>query len=125
MTKWYSSKAVYRSETGKIFHGADEMKAWMIDLFFSFEKINHISEYYVQYKIGDATKVHVGFRRQLWIKGNTGAEPDTDTPVAWICEIGPADEPDGHLGLQFKNVSLHWDKTKTVELLTKKLPSDA
>jgi hypothetical protein len=125
MTKWYSSKVVYRSETGKLFHGANEMKAWMDELFFSFEKINHILEYYVQYKIGEATKVHVGFRRQLWIKGNVGAEPDTDTPVAWICEIGPTDDADGYLGLQFKHVSLHWDKTRTVEMLKKNLPSDS
>jgi hypothetical protein len=124
MTKWYSSRVVYRSETGKVFHGADEMTAWMSELFFNFEKVHHIREYYVQYRIDKVTKVHVGFRRQLWIKGNVGAEPDTDTPVAWICDVGPTDESDGYLGLQFKNVSIHWDKTKTIELLKKNLPSD-
>lgn len=125
ITKWYSSKVVYRSETGKVFHGADAMLAWMLDLFFRFEKIRHIPEYYIQYKVDGVMKVHVGFRRQLWIKGNTGDEPDTDTPCAWICEIGPAAEPDGTLGLQFKQVSIHWDKTKTVALLKKGLPSDS
>ncbi|OQN95651.1 hypothetical protein B0A48_18175 [Cryoendolithus antarcticus] len=124
MTKWYSSKTVYRSETGKVYHGAEEMKAWMTELFYSFEANKHIPEYYVQYKVDGATKIHVGFRRLLWIKGNTGPEPDTDTPVAWICEIGPADDPDAYLGLQFKTSSIHWDKTQTVALLKKKLPSD-
>lgn len=125
MTRWYSSKTAYRSETGKVFHGAEEMQAWMTELFFTFEKIAHVPEYYIQYNVDGAVKIHAGFRRQLWIKGNTGDEPDTDTPVAWVCEIGPADEADGHLGLQFKDVSLYWDKTKTVALLKEKLPSDS
>lgn len=125
MTRWYSSKTRYRSETGHIFHGAEEMKAWMSELFFSFEKIAHVPEYYLQYELDNGVvKVHAGFRRQLWIKGNNGDKPDTDTPAAWVCEIGPADEADGHLGLQFKDVSLYWDKSKTVALLKKKLPSD-
>lgn len=124
MLKWYSSHVEYRSETGKVFHGADEMKAWMADLFFKFEKINHVPEYYLQYGDGEALKVHMGVRRQLWLKGNTGTEPDVDTPLAWVCEIGPADEPEGYLGLQFKAVNLYWDKAKTVALLQQRLPSD-
>lgn len=132
MTQWYSSKVTFRSETGKLFHGAEEMKTWMKDLFFSFEKIKHVPEYYVQYSSKNAEgkesmKVHAQFRRLLWLKGNTGDEPDVDTPVAWVCEVGKADEgdEDGYLGLQFKDVSLYWDKTKTVALLKKALPSDS
>lgn len=124
MTKWYSSKTFYRSETGHVFHGAAEMREWMKELFFSFEKIAHVPEYYIRYKEGDEYRVHAGFRRQLWIKGNTSDVPDTDTPTSWVTIIGPADEPEGFLGLQFKDTSLYWDKTKTVALLKKALPSD-
>ncbi|GIZ44721.1 hypothetical protein CKM354_000791200 [Cercospora kikuchii] len=131
MTKYYSPKVLFRSETGKLFHGAEEMKTWMKDLFFSFEKIQHVPEYYMQhsYKTAEGqkvTKVHAQFRRLLWLKGNVGDEADVEAPVAWICEIGKADEADGdgYLGLQFKEVSLYWDKTKTVELLKRGLPSD-
>lgn len=124
MTRWYSSKVTYRSETGKVFQSADEMKAWMSELFFSFEKINHVPEYYLQYTEGGVFRVHAGFLRQFWLKGNTGEKPDTETPTSWVCEIGPGDEPDAYLGLQFKKVSLYWDKTKTVELLKRALPSD-
>jgi hypothetical protein len=124
MTEWYSSTTKYRSETGAVFHGAEEMRGWMTELFFSFEKIDHVPEYYIHYKEGDEYRVHAGFRRRLWLKGNTSDEPDTDTPVAWVAVIGPADEPEGYLGLQFKDTSLYWDKTKTVDLLQKSLPSD-
>lgn len=124
MTKWYSSKTVYRSETGRVFQGAAEMRERMEELFFSFEKIAHIPEYFIRYKEGDGYRVHAGFRRQLWLKGNTLDVPDTDTPTSWVTIIGPADKPEGYLGLQFKDTTLYWDKTKTVALLEKSLPSD-
>lgn len=107
------------------------MKKWMVGLFFSFERYRHVPEYYLQYTLDDDdegknhVKAHVGFRRQLWVKGNLSEIPDTDTPVAWVCTIGGEEEgEEGCLRLQFKGVSLYWDKTRTVELLGKKLPSD-
>lgn len=124
LTIWYSSKTRFRSETGAVFNGAVEMKVWMTELFFSFEKIDHAAEYYMRYKDGEEYKVHAGFRRRLWLKGNTSDVPDTETPVAWVTVIGPADEPEGYLGLQFKDTNIYWDKTKTVGLLKKALPSD-
>lgn len=74
------------------------MKKWMVGLFFSFERYRHVPEYYLQYALDDDdegknhVKAHVGFRRQLWIKGDVGEIPDTDTPVAWVCEIGTEEE---------------------------------
>lgn len=124
MTRWYSSTTKYRSETGATYSGAEEMKDWTTELFFTFEKIDHFPEYFIHYKDGSEYRVHAGFRRRLWIKGNTSDVPDTDTPVTWVTVIGPSDDPEGYLGLQFKDTSLFWDKTKTVGLLKKLLPSD-
>ena len=58
------------------------------------------------------------------MKGNDSIDPDVDVPVAWVYEIGSADDSDGHLGPQFRKVSLYWDKTQTIGLLRKALPSD-
>lgn len=125
ITQWYGDMTVFRSETGKVFHGAEEMKQWMSTLFFSFEKVEHIPEHYLEIPNSDGTvKVHASFRRRLWLKGNTSTEPDVDTPMAWMCSIGPAVGGEGYLGLHFRNVSLYWDKTRTVQLLGKVLPSD-
>jgi hypothetical protein len=96
ITKWYGDLTVYRSETGKVFYGAEEMKQWMSTLFFSFEKLEHIPEHYLEIPNSDGTvKVHASFRRRLWLKGNSSTEPDVDTPMAWICSIGPAVGGDG------------------------------
>ena len=125
ITKWYGDSTVYRSETGKIFYGAEEMRQWMTALFFKFESLDHLPEHYLELPESDKTvKVQASFRRRLWLKGNTGAEPDIDTPMAWMCHIGPAKGGNGHLGLHFHDVQLYWDKTKTVELLGVALPSD-
>jgi hypothetical protein len=124
-TQWYGDLTVYRSETGKVFYGPEEMKQWMSTLFFSFEKVEHLPEHYLEVPNSDGTvKVHASFQRRLWLKGNTGTEPDIDTPMAWMCTIGPAVGTEGYLGLHFRNVSLYWDKTRTVQLLGKALPSD-
>lgn len=125
ITKWYGDLTVYRSETGKIFYGAEEMRQWMSTLFFSFEKVDHPPEHYLELPEDDGTsKVYASFRRRLWLKGNTGEEPDIDTPMAWMCHIGPAKGGNGYLGLHFHDVQLYWDKAKTVQLLGVALPSD-
>ena len=35
--------------------------------------------------------------------------PDVSVPVSWVCTIGKADSPEGHSGLQMKEVHLFWD----------------
>lgn len=79
ITQYYGDLTVYRSETGKVFHGAEEMKQWMNTLFFSFERVQHLPEKYLEIANPDGTvKVHLSVRRRLWLKGNISNEPDTE-----------------------------------------------
>jgi len=108
--KYYSKDMVFHNQNNAEYHGADQMWAWMKQIFGQFERLRHDILQMWDIKQDDGTSlVMLRMVRNVWVLGNTGEEPNVSAPTFWVCKIGPADYADAHEGLQFKEVWLYWD----------------
>ena len=87
------------------------MWEWMKALFALSSRMQHPIGYAEELaRPNGSHQLSLRFTRNLWMQGsNTEGKHDVSVPVSWVCTIGKADSPEGHNGLQMKEVHLLWD----------------
>jgi hypothetical protein len=120
--KFYSKDVTFHNQNNAVYHGGEEMWAWMKKLFGIFDRISHDWIQFTEIEHDDGTTQFITQNvRNLWIKGNDGEKPTLSIPVVMIAIVGPSGDENTPEGLDFKEVWLYWDTA----LLLPKLPREA
>ncbi|EXK43412.1 hypothetical protein FOMG_06027 [Fusarium oxysporum f. sp. melonis 26406] len=120
--KFYSKDVIFHNQNNAVYHGGDEMWAWMKKLFDVFERIQHDWIHFVEIERDDGTsQIYTQNIRNLWLRGNKESKPTVSIPVTMIAIIGKSGSDETPEGLHFKEVWLYWDTA----LLLPHLPKDA
>ncbi|KAF4458695.1 hypothetical protein FALBO_14566 [Fusarium albosuccineum] len=120
--KFYSEDVIFHNQNNAVYHGGDEMWAWMKKLFGVFERIHHDWVRFLEIECDDGTsQIYTQNIRNLWLRGNKEREPTVSIPVTMIAIIGKSHDEKTPEGLHFKEVWLYWDTA----LLLPFLPKDA
>lgn len=96
--KFYSPTVTFHNQNGAVYHGGDEMWAWMKNLFGVFSKIQHDWIHFVEIELDDkgTSQIYLQGMRNLWIVGdNEGGEPSVSIPVTFIAVVGKSDAAGG------------------------------
>ncbi|KAH6695695.1 hypothetical protein F5X68DRAFT_227665 [Plectosphaerella plurivora] len=120
--KFYSKDVTFHNQNNAVYHGGDEMWAWMKKLFGVFERIHHDWIQLLEIKREDGTsQIYTQNVRNLWVNGNKSDTPSVSIPVTMIAIIGESNDENTPEGLHFKEVWLYWDTA----LLLPFLPQEA
>jgi len=118
--KFYSEDVTFHNQNNAVYHGGEEMWAWMKKLFGVFERIRHDSVHLVEIERDDGTtQIYSQNIRNLWLLGNKDEEPDVSIPVTMIGIIGDSGSEQTPEGLHFKEVWLYWDTALLAPFLAK------
>ncbi|KAF5985789.1 hypothetical protein FCOIX_1904 [Fusarium coicis] len=113
---------IFHNQNNAVYHGRDEMWAWMKELFDVFERIQHDWIHLVEIERDDGTsQIYTQNMRKLWLRRNKELEPTVSIPLTMIAIIGKSGSDEIPEGLHFKEVWLYWDTA----LLLPHLPKDA
>lgn len=108
--KFYSGDVTFRNQNNSVYHGGEEMWAWMKKLFCAFEHIRRDWVHLVEIERDDETnQIYAQNVRNLWLLGNKGEEPEVRIPVTMIAIVGESGSEQTPEGLHFKEVWLYWD----------------
>jgi hypothetical protein len=108
--KFYSNDVTFHNQNNAVYHGGEEMWAWMKKLFSVFERIRHDWVHLVEIKLDNGnSQIYAQNVRNLWLLGNKGAEPDVRIPVTMIAIVGESGSEKTLERLHFKEVWLYWD----------------
>ena len=108
--KFYSEDVTFHNQNNSVYHGGEEMWAWMKKLFCAFEHIRHDWVHLVEIERDDETsQFYAQNVRNLWLLGNKGEEPDVRIPMTMIAIVGESGSEQTPEGLHFKEVWLYWD----------------
>lgn len=118
--KFYSEDVVFHNQNNAVYHGGDEMWAWMKKLFGVFERIHHDWIQFLEIERDDGTsQIYTQNIRNLWLRGNKEREPTVSIPVTMIAIIGKSNDKKTPEGLHFKEVWLYWDTALLLPFLPK------
>ena len=124
--KFYSPTVTFHNQNGAVYHGGDEMWAWMKKLFGVFSRIRHDFIHFVEielHKEEGTTQIYLQGMRNLWMAGDdVEGEPTVSIPVTFIAVVGKSDGSAGQEtpeGLCFKEVWLYWDTALLLPFLEK------
>lgn len=108
--KFYSDDVTFHNQNNAVYHGGEEMWAWMMKLFGVFERIRHDWVHLVEINLDNGnSQIYAQNVRNLWLLGNKDAEPDVRIPVTMIAIVGESCSEKTPEGLHFKEVWLYWD----------------
>jgi hypothetical protein len=120
--KFYSKDVTFHNQNNAVYHGGEEMWAWMKKLFGVFDRISHDWIQFTEIQRDDGTTQFITQNiRNLWVKGNDAEKPTVSIPVVMIAIVGPSGDETTPEGLHFKEVWLYWDTA----LLLPHLPGEA
>jgi hypothetical protein len=118
--KFYSPDVTFHNQNNAVYHGGEEMWAWMKKLFGVFERIHHDWIHFVEIERDDGTsQIYTQNVRNLWLLGNKSEEPTVSIPVTMIAIIGKSGSEETPEGLHFKEVWLYWDTALLLPFLEK------
>jgi hypothetical protein len=118
--KFYSPDVTFHNQNNAVYHGGEEMWAWMKKLFGVFEQIRHDWIHFVEIERDDGTsQIYTQNVRNLWLLGNKSEEPTVSIPVTMIAVIGKSGREETPEGLEFKEVWLYWDTALLLPFLEK------
>jgi hypothetical protein len=124
--RFYSPTVTFHNQNGAVYHGGDEMWAWMKKLFGVFSRIQHDWIHFVEIELDDkgTSQIYLQGMRNLWIVGDdVGGEPSVSIPVTFIAVVGKSDGTRGleetPEGLCFREVWLYWDTALLLPFLEK------
>lgn len=118
--KFYSKDVTFHNQNNAVYHGGEEMWAWMKKLFGVFERIKHDFVHLVEIERDDgSSQIYTQAIRKLWLLGNAGEEPTVSIPVTMIAIIGESGVEGTPEGLDFKEVWLYWDTALLMPFLAK------
>jgi hypothetical protein len=118
--KFYSPDVAFHNQNNAVYHGGEEMWAWMKKLFGVFEQIRHDWIHFVEIERDDGTsQIYTQNVRNLWLLGNMSEEPTVSIPVTMIAVIGKSGRAETPEGLHFKEVWLYWDTALLLPFLEK------
>ncbi|KAH8683941.1 hypothetical protein BGZ61DRAFT_357296 [Ilyonectria robusta] len=118
--KFYSKDVTFHNQNNAVYHGGDEMWAWMKKLFGVFERIHHDWVQFLEIERDDGrSQIYSQNVRNLWLRGNKGEKPTVSIPVTMIAIIGKSDDENTPEGLHFKEVWLYWDTALLLPFLPK------
>lgn len=118
--KFYSEDVTFHNQNNAVYHGGEQMWAWMKKLFAVFERIRHDWVHLVEIERDDGTsQIYAQNLRNLWLLGNEGEKPDVSIPVTMIAIVGKSGDGKTPEGLHFKEVWLYWDTALLSPFLAK------
>jgi hypothetical protein len=118
--KFYFQDVTFHNQNNAVYHGGEEMWAWMKKLCGVFERIHHDWVHFVEIERDDGTsQIYTQNVRNLWVLGNKAEKPDASIPVTMIAIIGKSGSERTPEGLHFKEVWLYWDTALLAPLLAK------
>jgi hypothetical protein len=124
--RFYSPTVTFHNQNGAVYHGGDEMWAWMKKLFGVFSKIRHDWIHFVEIGLDEegTTQIYLQGMRDLWmLGGDVEGEPSVSIPVTFIAVVGRSDGGTGGTetpeGLCFREVWLYWDTALLLPFLEK------
>jgi hypothetical protein len=118
--KYYSPDVTFHNQNNAVYHGGEEMWAWMKKLFGVFERIRHDWVHFIEIERDDGTsQIYTQNVRNLWLLGNKSEEPTVSIPVTMIAVIGKSGREETPEGLEFKEVWLYWDTALLLPFLEK------
>jgi hypothetical protein len=118
--KFYSKDVTFHNQNNAVYHGGEEMWAWMKKLFAAFERIRHDWVHLVEIERDDgSSQVYCQNVRNLWMLGSEGEEPDVRIPVTMIAIVGRSGSEGTPEGLCFREVWLYWDTALLSPFLAK------
>lgn len=125
-SKFYSNTVTFHNTNGATYNSADEMTAWMRELFAPFEKMNHTYDRLREIDNGDGTyALDIWATRHIWVKAKEreGEGPDVSVPLMYSCVVVPESGFSGteQERLRIKEVWLYWDTGVLRDLV----PADA
>jgi hypothetical protein len=122
--KFYSPTVTFHNQNGAVYHGGDEMWAWMKKLFGVFSKLQHDFVHFVEIELDDegTSRIYYQGTRNLWVLGaDEGGEPTVSIPMTFIAVVGKSDAGGQETpeGLCFREVWLYWDTALLLPFLEK------
>jgi hypothetical protein len=118
--KFYSEDVTFHNQNNAVYHGGEQMWAWMKKLFAVFERIRQDWVHLVEIERDDGTsQIYAQNVRNLWLLENKGEKPDVSIPVTMIAIVGESGSEETPEGLQFKEVWLYWDTALLLPFLAK------
>jgi hypothetical protein len=122
--EFYSPTVTFHNQNGAVYHGGEEMWAWMKKLFGVFERIRHDWIHFAEIELDDddggRSQIYLQGMRNLWMVGEEGEKPTVSIPVTFIAVVGKSgggqETPEG---LCFEEVWLYWDTALLLPFLEK------
>lgn len=109
-TKFYAPSSIFFDTTNVTYHGAEAIKAWMLNLFSPFDRVDLQG---MSFMVIDESTENTAFYTatvETMVKFYVKGDPSPIlAPRLFVFEIRDSESDDGFDGLQFFNIKLYWD----------------